>query len=163
VSARYWVLVSDELMASLPLWLDGFRPVKEGNVETPGMTWHLFEDDDAPEGLEGKRVEVIVSRDTASPGSPPQLTERRVMSNGHLRGPGAMTPEEVAVRHGARKILRDYADPPEGGTLVPRGWVEENRDALEAWAQAEDLILGDTANWKPTGFLNTLPPPEVLK
>lgn len=78
-SVRYWVLVSDELMASLPLWLDGFRPVKEGNVEYPGMTWHLFEDDDAPEELEGKRVEVIISRDTASPGSPPKITERQVV------------------------------------------------------------------------------------
>jgi hypothetical protein len=80
VAARYWVLVSDELMASLPLWLDGFRPVKEGNVETPGMTWHLFEDDDAPEELEGKRVEVTISRSTGSLGSPPKITGRQVVT-----------------------------------------------------------------------------------
>ena len=80
MSARYWVLVSDELMASLPLWLDGFRPVKEGNVEYPGMTWHLFEDDEAPEDLEGKRVEVTISRDTGILGSPPKITDRWVMT-----------------------------------------------------------------------------------
>lgn len=79
MSARYWVLVSDELMASLPVWLHNFRPVKEGNVESPGMTWHLFEDDDAPEELDGKRVEVIISRDTGRLGSPPMITERHVV------------------------------------------------------------------------------------
>ena len=81
MSVRYWVLVSDELMVSLPLWLDGFRPVKEGNVESPGMTWHLFEDDGAPEDLDGKKVEVIISRDTGSPGSAPKITERRLVTS----------------------------------------------------------------------------------
>jgi hypothetical protein len=80
MSARYWVLVSDELMGSLPLWLDGFRPVKEGSVEAPGMTWHLFEDDSAPEELDGKRVEVTISRETGSLGSPPKITERRLVT-----------------------------------------------------------------------------------
>jgi hypothetical protein len=79
VSARYWVLVSDELMGSLPLGLDGFRPVQEGDADGFGAHWHLFEDDSAPEELEGKRVEVVISRDTGSLGSRPKITERRVV------------------------------------------------------------------------------------
>lgn len=41
----------------------------------------------------------------------------------------------------ARKILREYADPPEGGVLIPRTWVEENlaqliRNAELLWASS---------------------------
>jgi hypothetical protein len=54
-------------------------------------------------------------------------------------------PHAVAMREGARKILRDYADPPEGGTLVPRGWVEEHMDELRVTAE---LACG-----KPIPFL----------
>jgi hypothetical protein len=60
------------------------------------------------------------------------------------------------MRDGARKILADYDSPPEGGTLAPRSWVEENRADLEVWAEIEDQIIGDVTNWKPTGLLNAL-------
>jgi hypothetical protein len=65
-------------------------------------------------------------------------------------------PHAVAMREGARKILADYENPPEGGTLVPRAWVEENRAALdvaaEADAEVERQIIGDVSNWKPEGL-----------
>lgn len=61
-------------------------------------------------------------------------------------------PHAVAMRDGARKILADYEQPPEGGTLVPRIWVEENRAELEVWAEVERQMLGDLSNWKPTGL-----------
>jgi hypothetical protein len=38
----------------------------------------------------------------------------------------------VAMRDGARRILAGYDNPPEGGSLVPRGWVEEHMDELRA-------------------------------
>jgi hypothetical protein len=63
-----------------------------------------------------------------------------------------MTHEEM-MRDGARNILRDYDNPPEGGTLVPRAWVEEHLPELRAVAEAERLILGDLDNWKPAGFI----------
>jgi len=40
----------------------------------------------------------------------------------------------LAMRDGARSILAAYDNPPEGGTLVPRGWVEEHLDELRAAA-----------------------------
>lgn len=64
MSARYWVLVADELMDSDPQWPDGFRPVKAATDGPPqgDMRWWLFEDDGAPATLEGKRVELTFTR-----------------------------------------------------------------------------------------------------
>ena len=67
MSARYWVLVSDQLMASDPQWPQGLRIVKHGGlaagvVPQEDMHWHLFEDDSAPATLEGKRVELTFTR-----------------------------------------------------------------------------------------------------
>jgi len=68
VSARYWVLVSDELMhrgLGLP---DGLRVVEPGPCEQPPPAvhpvshWWLFEDDGAPASLEGKQVELTFVR-----------------------------------------------------------------------------------------------------
>lgn len=39
-----------------------------------------------------------------------------------------------ACRDAARSILAKYDNPPEGGTLVPRAWVEEHLDELRAVA-----------------------------
>jgi hypothetical protein len=64
VSARYWVLVADELMDSGPPWPDGLRAVERGLALTagPGTHWWLFEDDGAPASLEGRQVELTFVR-----------------------------------------------------------------------------------------------------
>lgn len=69
MAARYWVLVSDELMDSDPRWPEGFRPVERGSTVwlEPGVRWWLFEDDDAPPGLDGKPVEVTAVLEDGKP------------------------------------------------------------------------------------------------
>jgi hypothetical protein len=68
VSARYWVLVSDELMANDPQWPDGLRVIEPGPYEPPALgqppvsRWWLFEDGGAPATLAGKRVELTFVR-----------------------------------------------------------------------------------------------------
>jgi hypothetical protein len=60
MSARYHVMVSDQLMASDPKWPEGLRPI-EREAADPGhyrAHWWLFEDDGASESLNGKQVEV---------------------------------------------------------------------------------------------------------
>lgn len=44
-------------------------------------------------------------------------------------------PRAVAMRDGARKILAEYENPPEGGTLVPRIWVEAHMAEVRAMAE----------------------------
>lgn len=58
MTVRYWVLASDELMGSNPQWPAFLRPIEPGNYEQPGMRWWLFEDDEAPAELDGKRIEL---------------------------------------------------------------------------------------------------------
>ena len=67
MSARYWVLCRDELMASDPPWPEGLRVAKGGGlvagpVPGDGMHWYLFDDDSAPGTLEGKQVELTFTR-----------------------------------------------------------------------------------------------------
>ena len=64
MSARYWVLCSDELMNSDPQWPQGLRPLKadEGLPPDDHSRWWLFEDDSAPASLQGKRVELTFTR-----------------------------------------------------------------------------------------------------
>ncbi|HTX49211.1 MAG TPA: hypothetical protein VME40_07460 [Caulobacteraceae bacterium] len=65
MSARYWVLVAHEVMASNPQWPGGLRPVKQaedGPGPSPDCAWWLFEDDGAPATLDGKRVELTFTR-----------------------------------------------------------------------------------------------------
>ncbi len=63
MAATYWVLASDELMAMPDLaWPDGFRHVEAGPYQHPGMRWHKFHDDDAPDELEGKLIEPLFAR-----------------------------------------------------------------------------------------------------
>lgn len=59
---RYHVLVNDLLMDENPQWPEGFRPVERESAGHPGTHWWLFEDDNAPAELEGKRVEVHFAR-----------------------------------------------------------------------------------------------------
>jgi hypothetical protein len=58
VSARYWVMVGDDLMAAQPQWPPMLRPVERGGIIWPGMRWWLFEDDDAPDDLDGKEIDL---------------------------------------------------------------------------------------------------------
>jgi len=65
MAARYWVLMSDELMESPDLrWPDGLRPVRPDDGVPPDAhsRWWLLEDDGAPATLEGKRVELTFTR-----------------------------------------------------------------------------------------------------
>jgi len=68
MSARYWVLITDELMDSDPQWPDGLRVIEPGPHEQPHGTnppaarWWLMEDDGAPATLAGKHVELTFTR-----------------------------------------------------------------------------------------------------
>ena len=79
MSAAYWVRVSDELLAGLdPSYLpDGLRLADLGIRlrSEPGSSEVLFEDDNAPPELDGKRVELILRRE----GSQTVIAERRVL------------------------------------------------------------------------------------
>ena len=93
MAVRYHVLISDELMAmdDLP-WPECLRPAEQEPTDParyPGMHWWLFEDDDAPAELEGKRVELTFTRasgfaseDSSEPLGDGRalITERRVMA-----------------------------------------------------------------------------------
>jgi len=64
MAARYWVLISDDLMNSNPQWPDGLRPVRSDDGVPPDThnRWWLMEDDGAPATLEGKQVELTFTR-----------------------------------------------------------------------------------------------------
>ena len=64
MTARYWVQASDELIFTRQIpWPEGLRPVGGPGVsECPGARWQLFEDDGAPDDLEGKNVELTLAR-----------------------------------------------------------------------------------------------------
>ena len=82
-AARYWVLVADELMAGnlgSMVWPRCLRPVKRDESASPHATnchWWLFEDDDAPAELDGKRVDLTLSQIGHGP---VEITERRVVA-----------------------------------------------------------------------------------
>jgi hypothetical protein len=71
VSARYQVLVSDELAAREPAFPPGLRFTVPADLRVagsraglpltpvPGAHWQQVEDDDADPGLEGQRVELV--------------------------------------------------------------------------------------------------------
>jgi hypothetical protein len=62
MTARYWTLITDELMGAAPQWPPMLRPVERGGYEFPGLRWWLIEDDDAPDDLDGKEVDVTLIR-----------------------------------------------------------------------------------------------------
>jgi hypothetical protein len=62
MAVRYYVQVADELMERQIPWPEGLRPVEREESTVPGSHWHLFEDDGAPEELEGRRVELTLAR-----------------------------------------------------------------------------------------------------
>jgi hypothetical protein len=61
MSARYYVLVSQELLDAdpAPAWEDaGLHLIEQGALTQPGVRACRFLDDNAPEELEGKTVDV---------------------------------------------------------------------------------------------------------
>jgi hypothetical protein len=89
VAARYWVLVADELIDAHPQFPATLRTVKRGHAEIlavhdmhPSTHWWLFEDDDAPEELNNKRVELTFLR---IDGGRIEIMDRRPASTSALR------------------------------------------------------------------------------
>lgn len=63
MSARYYVLVSQELLDNDPPWEStGLHLIEQGALTEPGFRWCLFDDDNAPEDLNGKKVELVLVR-----------------------------------------------------------------------------------------------------
>lgn len=83
MAARYHVLAADDLMARADLeWPACLRPVEQEPTDPEryaGSHWWLFEDDDAPGELNGKRVELTVQRGQVSEDGPyeTRIIERR--------------------------------------------------------------------------------------
>lgn len=79
MAARYHVRVVDEIMAQREIpWPEGLRPVERGETGLHGSHWWLFEDDNAPDELDGKRVELSLARIGRETGIM-TITERRVL------------------------------------------------------------------------------------
>lgn len=79
MSARYYVLVSQELLDSGAPWeTAGLHLVEQGSFTEPGMRWCLFADDGAPEELNGKKVDLTLEAVGGVPGSA-RITDRRVV------------------------------------------------------------------------------------
>lgn len=75
MSARFYVYVSQELLdADTPWESAGLHLVEVGGFTDPGMRWCLFDDDNAPEDLNGKKVELTFEL----VGTRPAITDRRV-------------------------------------------------------------------------------------
>ena len=83
MSATYWVPTSEELLRDMDpsLLPDGLRLAGLGVTTRVlgGQVEALFEDDDAPDDLDGKRVELILGR-RGREGAKAVIIERRVVS-----------------------------------------------------------------------------------
>lgn len=75
--ARYYVQVSTELLdAPDARWQEaGLRLIEVGGLIEPDWRWCLFEDDNAPENLNGLKIELTFGRI----GMRPVITGRRVI------------------------------------------------------------------------------------
>ena len=82
MTARYWVPVAPELLTGLDSSLlpDGLRLADLGVTTRtyPGGLEALFEDDNAPEDLDGRRVELTLGRQGRE-GAKAVIIERRVL------------------------------------------------------------------------------------
>lgn len=66
MAARYYVYVAQELLDSGPPWEDaGLHLIEQGALTRPGVRVCRFLDDNAPEELEGKTVELALTREAA--------------------------------------------------------------------------------------------------
>lgn len=77
MSARYYVLVAQDLLDAEPptAWEEaGLHLVETGGLTEPGMRWCQFDDDDAPEELNGMKVELTFARVDMRP----VITDRQV-------------------------------------------------------------------------------------
>lgn len=83
MAARYHVLVSQELLdADTPWGNAGLTLIEVGGFTVPGARWCLFDDAEAPEELNGKKVEVTLTRGRVYEGDLEDRTwvsERRVI------------------------------------------------------------------------------------
>jgi hypothetical protein len=81
---RYWCLVAEGIQDSLQL-PPGLRMVRPGDAPAPSADghsrWCLFEDDQAPPELHGKRVELTLRRGRTTEDGPYETAiERRVVA-----------------------------------------------------------------------------------
>jgi hypothetical protein len=78
MAADYWVLVADELMTDEADRIDWasveLEVIDRGRYEGPGMRWWKFRDENADPGLEGRQVELTISRVDGHP----VIAERRI-------------------------------------------------------------------------------------
>lgn len=86
MAARYYVLVAQELLDAEPpaRWEDaGLHLIEQGGFTEPGSRWCLFEDDNAPEELNGKKVMLTLTRGRVREDDPftdsTWVSERRVI------------------------------------------------------------------------------------
>lgn len=79
MAADYWVLVTDELMTDKAHRIDWasieLEVIDRGGYDSPGMRWWKFRDENADPGLEGRQVELTISRVDGQP----VITGRRIM------------------------------------------------------------------------------------
>jgi hypothetical protein len=80
MAARYWVLVTEDLLADELTLPEGLRMIRHGDDASaiyPGSRWCYFEDDSAPPELEGKNIQLWFERvDDYSA----RILERQVMA-----------------------------------------------------------------------------------
>lgn len=71
MSARYWVLIADELTAQpSPAWAEAGLTLLQAagpDHQHPGMCWWLIDDRGAPPELNHKRVELTISHRDGKP------------------------------------------------------------------------------------------------
>jgi hypothetical protein len=79
---RYRILIADPLLQMGPQWPEGCSLVEQQEPGTAGTHWWSFEDPEAPEGLEGREVELKLERGPAGEnGEPaaPLIASRRLI------------------------------------------------------------------------------------
>jgi hypothetical protein len=88
--ARYRILIADPLLGMGLQWPPGCSLVRQLEPGPAGQHWHEFDDPDAPEGMEGREVELTLARgepgEDGKPGEP-WIVARHVIVT-HLCPPG---------------------------------------------------------------------------
>ena len=86
---RYLVQIADPLLTLNPQWPPRVHLVEQRDPGEAGTHWHLLDDPDAPEGLEGKRVAITMRRD--GDGNP-VIAERHVIMTHLIPPEGGVMP-----------------------------------------------------------------------